>query len=73
MAHRWLKPSAALRGLQAVVHRQHTVELHGDELRVDHAALGRAGVDVAPVDGHNGGGGVEILIFQLTGVPPSTV
>ena len=42
------------------------MELHGDELRVDHAALGRAGVNVAPVDGHNGGGGVEILIFQLT-------
>ena len=41
------------------------MEFHGDVLGVDHDIFGVTGVDVAPVYGHDGGGGVEILIFQL--------
>ena len=45
---------------------QHAVPLDGHEQGVLHLILGAAGVDVHAVDGHLAGGGVEVLVLQLT-------
>ena len=48
--------------------RQCGVELHRHILGVDHRVLGTAGVDAETVDGHDRGGGVEVLIADLADV-----
>ena len=56
------KALVALRGLRPLVNRQQALELHGDELGVDHLALGRAGMDVQAREFHRRSGGVEVLV-----------
>ena len=45
---------------------QQALIFHGDVLGVDHLVLGGAGVDVQAVEGHAGGGGIEVLILDLS-------
>ena len=47
---------------------QRGVELHGHVLRIDHRVLGAAGVDAEAVHGHDGSGGIEVLIADLADV-----
>ena len=55
----------ALRQLRALSHGEQALEFHGDQLGIHHLPLGRAGVDVQPMDDHLRTGGVKVLIFDL--------
>ena len=59
------KAFVALRAVGPLMDRQQGVEFHGDELRVDHAVLGVARVNVSAVKNDHGRGGVKVLILQL--------
>ena len=55
----------ALGVLRALIGGQHGVQLHGDVLGVLHQVLCAAGMHREAVDGDEGRGRVEVLVFQL--------
>ena len=64
------EPLAPLGRFRTFSGRQHLIELHSHERRVDHAPLCTAGVDVAPPQGDDGLCGIKILILQLADLAP---
>ena len=59
---------AALGMLRAGESGQCGVKFHSHILGVDHRVLRAAGVDTEAVDGHDRGGGVEVLVADLTDI-----
>ena len=55
----------ALREARTLLDRQHPIEFHRDEHRVDHLVFTVAWVDVAALDVDFGSSGVEVFILQL--------
>ena len=60
------KSLVALRTFRALMNRQQTVELHGNELGIDHLILGGTGMNIQATELHFSGCRVEVFKFDLT-------
>ena len=61
-----MKEALVALGICRSAGREQGIELHRDQKRIQHLALCGAGVDIDAVNCENGGGGIEVLIFDAS-------